>query len=117
MAVNPYQTYTIYGNDQISMYKQRKAGELPPHVFAVAESAYEYMKRTEASQCIVIRYVYIPTGSVCYIYHLLRNLPISKEKPPSIIILTSQYKEDETLFWLFRFSPLYIYKTLVTFYS
>ncbi|VDO93467.1 unnamed protein product [Soboliphyme baturini] len=40
VAVNPYQLLPIYGIDQIYLYRNRRIGELPPHIFAVADSAY-----------------------------------------------------------------------------
>lgn len=37
MAVNPYKVLPIYTADQIRLYKDRKIGELPPHIFAIGE--------------------------------------------------------------------------------
>lgn len=36
------------------MYKERKIGELPPHIFAIGDNAYTNMKRYRQDQCIVI---------------------------------------------------------------
>lgn len=33
VAVNPYQILPIYTAEQIKLYKERKIGELPPHIF------------------------------------------------------------------------------------
>lgn len=35
VAVNPYKKLPIYTAEQIKMYKDRKIGELPPHIFAI----------------------------------------------------------------------------------
>lgn len=54
VAVNPYQILPIYTAEQIKMYKERKIGELPPHIFAIGDNAYTNMKRYRQDQCIVI---------------------------------------------------------------
>lgn len=54
MAVNPYQILPIYTAEQIKVYKERKIGELPPHIFAIGDNSYAHMKRFGSDQCIVI---------------------------------------------------------------
>ena len=54
MAVNPYQILPIYTSEQIKLYRERKIGELPPHIFAIGDNCYSLMKRTRQDQCIVI---------------------------------------------------------------
>ena len=36
------------------MYKDKKIGELPPHIFAIGDNSYASMKRFAQDQCIVI---------------------------------------------------------------
>ncbi|KAM8850065.1 unconventional myosin-VIIa-like [Spinachia spinachia] len=54
VAVNPYQDYPLYSVDQVQLYHGRQLGELPPHIFAIAESAYSNMTRHLRNQCCII---------------------------------------------------------------
>ncbi|UYV81013.1 MYO7A [Cordylochernes scorpioides] len=54
VAVNPYQILPIYTAEQIKLYKDRKIGELPPHIFAIGDNAYNNMKRYQQDQCVII---------------------------------------------------------------
>ena len=57
MAVNPYTLLPIYDQEHINKYKDKKIGEEPPHIFAIADNAYYFMKRGGKNQCVIIRYV------------------------------------------------------------
>ncbi|KAL2090404.1 hypothetical protein ACEWY4_015092 [Coilia grayii] len=54
VAVNPYQLLPLYTTEQVHMYTDRRLGELPPHVFAVADSCFFNMRRNQKNQCCVI---------------------------------------------------------------
>ncbi|XP_033507095.2 unconventional myosin-VIIa-like [Epinephelus lanceolatus] len=54
VAVNPYQDFPLYSKEQVSLYHGRKLGELPPHIFAIAESCYSNMMRHLRNQCCII---------------------------------------------------------------
>ncbi|XP_028930002.1 unconventional myosin-VIIb [Ornithorhynchus anatinus] len=54
VAVNPYQVLPLYSLDQIHLYYDKRVGELPPHVFAIADNCYFNMKRNRKDQCCVI---------------------------------------------------------------
>ncbi|XP_073978459.1 unconventional myosin-IXb-like isoform X2 [Rhodnius prolixus] len=55
IAVNPFKFYPIYNPKYVKLYQNRRMGpELPPHIFAVADSAYHCMLRNRRNQCIVI---------------------------------------------------------------
>ncbi|KAK2719040.1 unconventional myosin-IXAa-like isoform X2 [Artemia franciscana] len=54
IAVNPFKFYPIYNPKYVKLYQNRRLGELPPHIFAVADAAYHSMLRERRQQCIVI---------------------------------------------------------------
>ncbi|XP_016133906.1 unconventional myosin-VIIa-like [Sinocyclocheilus grahami] len=54
VAMNPYQMLPIYTADQVHLYHDRKLGELPPHIFAIADSCYFNMRRNKRNQCCII---------------------------------------------------------------
>ncbi|CAG5128525.1 unnamed protein product, partial [Candidula unifasciata] len=54
VAVNPYEILPIYTSEQIQQYRDKKIGELPPHIFAIADNSYSSMKRYQHDQCVII---------------------------------------------------------------
>ncbi|XP_023648220.2 myosin VIIAa isoform X5 [Paramormyrops kingsleyae] len=54
VAVNPYQLLPIYSADQIRLYTNKKIGEMPPHIFAIADNCYFNMQRNNKDQCCII---------------------------------------------------------------
>ncbi|KAJ7948588.1 myosin 2 [Quillaja saponaria] len=52
IAVNPFKVVQIYGNDYVSEYKQKFMDR--PHVYAIADTAYDEMMRDEVNQSIII---------------------------------------------------------------
>ncbi|CAJ0583494.1 unnamed protein product, partial [Mesorhabditis spiculigera] len=54
IAVNPYVDIPLYTPEQIRLYRHRKIGELPPHIFAVADNAYTNMRNSSKNQSVVI---------------------------------------------------------------
>ncbi|KAK3589621.1 hypothetical protein CHS0354_043081 [Potamilus streckersoni] len=54
VSVNPYKTVDIYNQTYVDHYKGRELYERPPHIFALADSAYKTMKRKSRDTCIVI---------------------------------------------------------------
>ncbi|XP_062830567.1 unconventional myosin-VIIa isoform X5 [Anolis carolinensis] len=54
VAVNPYQLLPIYSPEQIRLYTNKKIGEMPPHIFAIADNCYFNMQRNNRDQCCII---------------------------------------------------------------
>ncbi|KAM4050182.1 myosin-IIIb-like [Anomaloglossus baeobatrachus] len=56
IAVNPLQMLPLYGPEVSDVYSSRTLRLLPPHIFAVADRAYNELQTTTSSrnQCIVI---------------------------------------------------------------
>ncbi|XP_057601473.1 unconventional myosin-VIIb isoform X2 [Hippopotamus amphibius kiboko] len=54
VAVNPFQMLPLYTVEQVQLYYKRHVGELPPHIFAIANSCYFNMKKNKRDQCCII---------------------------------------------------------------
>lgn len=52
--MNPYEELDIYESEHMSAYCGQRLGDAPPHVFAIAESAYRRLVTDDADQSIVI---------------------------------------------------------------
>ncbi|KAI9680100.1 MAG: class II myosin [Caeruleum heppii] len=54
VSVNPFRDLGIYTDAVLASYRGKNRLEMPPHVFAVAESAYYNMKGYNENQCVII---------------------------------------------------------------
>lgn len=55
-AVNPYkQIAGLYDGAAVDLYSKHHMGELPPHIFAVANECYRCLWKRHDSQCVLIR--------------------------------------------------------------
>lgn len=54
IAINPFKYFPIYNPKYVLSYQHKKLGELPPHIFAIADIAYHRMLKDRINQCIVI---------------------------------------------------------------
>lgn len=54
VSVNPFRDLGIYTDAVLNSYQGKNRLEVPPHVFAIAESSYYNMKAYKENQCIII---------------------------------------------------------------
>lgn len=47
VVVNPYKHLPIYSEKIVDMYKGKKRHEMPPHIYAIADTAYRSMLQGE----------------------------------------------------------------------
>jgi len=53
VVLNPYKSLPIYTNNMIEAFKGKKRHERPPHVFAIAETAYRSLLQDHENQSIL----------------------------------------------------------------
>lgn len=50
VVVNPYKYLPIYSEKIVDMYKGKKRHEMPPHIYAIADTAYRSMLQGEPAR-------------------------------------------------------------------
>ncbi|XP_019717409.1 myosin-9-like isoform X2 [Hippocampus comes] len=53
VVVNPYKFLPIYSEEIINMYKGKKRHEMPPHIYAITDTAYRSMMQDREDQSIL----------------------------------------------------------------
>ncbi|XP_055632539.1 unconventional myosin-Ib isoform X2 [Toxorhynchites rutilus septentrionalis] len=54
VALNPFKPLTIYTPDLVRKYANKSLFQLPPHIFALANSAHQFLLNYNEDQCIVM---------------------------------------------------------------
>lgn len=72
MAVNPYKNLPIYTREYIQSYKGKRRGEMPPHIYAVADQAYHDMVQDKENQSILITWVFL----CMHLYNLITYITL-----------------------------------------
>ncbi|CAH1789346.1 unnamed protein product, partial [Owenia fusiformis] len=54
VAINPYDSLPIYGNETIMAYSGQDMASMDPHIYAVAEEAFKQMTRFDKNQSIIV---------------------------------------------------------------
>ena len=54
ISVNPFRMLPIYSDDILRSYRGKNRLEMPPHVYAIAESMYYNMTSYKENQCVII---------------------------------------------------------------
>merc|ERR1711874_262719 len=54
VAVNPYRRLPIYTQKVINVYRGKRRAEMPPHLFSIADNAYQNMLQDRENQSMLI---------------------------------------------------------------
>lgn len=90
IAINPYHFYSIYNPKYSSLYEGRHLGELPPHIFAIADDAYNSMLNDKRDQAVIIsgESGAGKTESTKFLLHQLMELSAKFEETSSLDLIT-----------------------------
>ncbi len=90
ISVNPYYFYSIYNPKYTTMYQGRTLGELPPHIFAIADAAYSTMLAEKTNQTVIIsgESGAGKTESTKFLLHHLMSLSTKTDETQSLELIT-----------------------------
>lgn len=90
IAINPYYLYSIYNPKYSTRYQNRHLGELPPHIFAIADDAYNSMLTEKCNQAVIIsgESGAGKTESTKFLLHQLMKLSAKFEETSSLELIT-----------------------------
>ena len=54
IVINPYKRYPIYTNRVVRLYIGKRRSEVPPHLFAISDGAYQQMMTNQKDQSMLI---------------------------------------------------------------
>jgi hypothetical protein len=69
-AVNPYKKLEMFGDREIAAYNKRAIGDLPPHIYAIANEAYYNMWKSDHSQVVLISGMYAACVCGCFFIYV-----------------------------------------------
>ena len=90
ISVNPYYFYSIYNPKYTAMYQGRIMGGLPPHIFAIADTAYHSMLNDKLNQTVIIsgESGAGKTESTKFLLHHLMSLSTKMDETQSLELIT-----------------------------
>ena len=90
IAINPYYFYSIYNPKYCSLYQGKHLGELPPHIFAIADDSYSSMLADKIDQAVIIsgESGAGKTESTKFLLHQLMQLSAKYEETSSLDLIT-----------------------------
>ncbi len=90
ISVNPYYFYSVYNPKYTTMYQGRALGELPPHIFAIADGAYSTMLAEKMNQTVIIsgESGAGKTEATKFLLHHLMSLSTKTDETQSLELIT-----------------------------
>ena len=90
IAINPYYLYSIYNPKYSNKYQNKRLGALPPHIFAIADDAYNSMLANKMNQSVIIsgESGAGKTESTKFLLHQLMKLSSKFEDTSSLELIT-----------------------------
>lgn len=80
IAVNPFANLAhLYGPHMMDQYRAAEFGELSPHVYAIADAAYQQMRKENRGQSILVGRVQ-QTGLCMHAVHCSAQAPSASNK-------------------------------------
>lgn len=52
VVINPYKNLPIYSEEIVDMYKGKKRHEMPPHIYAITDTAYRSMMQGKEASVV-----------------------------------------------------------------
>lgn len=86
VAVNPYRRLPIYMDSIIAKYRGKRKLEMPPHLFSIADNAYQYMLQGKAKKVLFQVLFYTLSNRIA---------SIDRKRPSHFIWLKTDWKLED----------------------